>query len=353
MDSALKCPGFCRYLARRWCSFLLPIILGGLITACATPATWGAAQVPTEINTHFLSSTSPSISPTHHPPTFTPNPVYTFIPTASPTPTVFHLPTPTPVLVYQGPGTVEVPILLYHHIAPNPSMNPYYVEPSQFEAQMGLLWERGYRTISVAQLIQALVQGADLPACPVIITFDDGNADLYTRAFPILQRYGFSGTLYLVVNYLDQPGFLSSEQVQELVVAGWEIGSHSFSHPNLAQVDGEALRRETEGSRQWLMNRFGRPIDSFAYPYGISSHAAQRWVRKAGYQAAMGVGALTRHRLEHRFYLTRFPVDAKRTLDDFARFLPWRECAGALAADGMTPRQSTPSAKSSALQPVK
>lgn len=218
---------------------------------------------------------------------------------------------------------------------------------------MRLLWQRGYRTISVAQLIQALAQGADLPACPVIITFDDGNADLYTRAFPILQRYGFSGTLYLVVNYLDQPGFLSSEQVQELVAAGWEIGSHSFSHPNLAQVDGEALRRETEGSRQWLMNRFGRPIDSFAYPYGISSHAAQRWVRKAGYRAAMGVGPFTRHRLEQRYYLARFPVDATRTLDDFARFLPWRECAGASAADGMTPRQSTPSAKSSALQPVK
>ena len=314
---------FCRRLR----CFLLILILGGSLWACAPPAALGGAPVPNRTPAY------PSATPSHPaprlpltPPASPPDLIITLTPARSPTWTLVPSLTPTPVRVHQGPGMVEVPILLYHHIAADTSGNPYYVAPAQFEAQMAWLWERGYQTISVAQLVDALEQGADLPVCPIILTFDDGNADVYTQAFPIMQRWGYTGTLYLVVKYLDQPGFLRSEQVQALLAAGWDVGSHSFSHPNLAELDGERLRREIDGSREELMRRFNSVVDSFAYPYGVFSRRALRWVARAGYRAAMGVGPFTRHRLEQRFYLARRPVEARHSLDDFARFLPWQDC---------------------------
>lgn len=251
-------------------------------------------------------------------------------------------PSPRPRLIRQGPGEVDVLILLYHHIAENPSQNPYYVRPEQFEAQMALLWERGYRTISVAQLLMALENGAELPACSFILTFDDGDEDVYTQAYPILQRYGYTATLYLVVNYLDHPGFLSREQVQTLLAAGWEIGSHSLHHFDLTQVGDTVLKAEIDDSRTRLEALFGVPVLSFAYPYGKTSFHALRWVKKAGYQAGMGVGSFIHHRWEDRFYLGRRPIEAWHTWQDVATFLPRTTCREDLGEVTPAPRAAAP-----------
>lgn len=235
-------------------------------------------------------------------------------------------PSPLPLLVHQGPGEVILPILLYHHVLESSLVNPYTLAPAQFEAQMRLLWERGYRTISVAQFLTALESGTDLPICPVLITFDDGDEDVYTQALPILQRYGFTATVYLVVDYLDKPGFLRLDQVQSLLEAGWEVGSHSLSHPDLTRVGVGRVWEEVAGSRARLEALLGVPITTFAYPYGSAYPQILKKVRAAGYQAGMGLGLSYRHSPGSRFYLSRRPIEARTTLAEFANLLPWQTC---------------------------
>src|SRR5688572_20258172 len=177
--------------------------------------------------------------------TFTPLPpteTATVTNTATITPTFTPPPSPTSTWVAQGPGNVVVPILLYHWIAVSPTdgpnyTSPYYVKPEVFDAQMKLLHEWGYQTITVDMLLKAINEGAELPPRPMLITFDDGHEDNYTAAFPIMQKYGFTGILYIVGNYIGIDGYLNVDQIKEMSTAGWEIGSHSMSHSDLTALE--------------------------------------------------------------------------------------------------------------------
>ena len=167
--------------------------------------------------------------------------------TASQTPTITPSPapslTPTATWVAQGPGNVQVPILMYHHIAVSPIGSRYYVPPDRFESELKLLHDWGYTTISTTQLVQAITQGALLPPHPLILTFDDANEDNYTNAFPIMQKYGFTGVLYVPYDYIGTNGYLTVDNIQAMAAAGWEVGSHSLSHPmNFLALDPAALR---------------------------------------------------------------------------------------------------------------
>jgi hypothetical protein len=97
-------------------------------------------------------------------------------------------PIPTATWVAQGPDTINVPILLYHHIDISPTNSQYYVSPDKFEEQMKLLRDWEYTTITTEMLVKAIRKGSTLPPRPILVTFDDGNLDNYTIAFPIMQN---------------------------------------------------------------------------------------------------------------------------------------------------------------------
>ena len=148
----------------------------------------------------------------------------------------------------QGPNEVIVPILLYHHIGYSlQGETVYYVSPEAFDQQMNLLYQWGYKTISVELLARAINQGAELPPKPILLTFDDGSETIYTTALPIMQKYGFTGTSYIVYNYVGIPAYMSADQIHALDTVGWEIGSHGLSHIDLT------ARADRQGDRGlWL-----------------------------------------------------------------------------------------------------
>ncbi len=148
------------------------IIAVTLLAACSAP------PVPTA---------TPTSTATPQPATFTASAVPSRTPTPPPTSS------PTPTWVVQGPDHVQVPIFMYHHIAESPIGSRYYVPPVKFEAQLKLLRDWEYTTISTSTLVESIRQGAALPPHPIIITFDDANEDNYTNAFPLMQKYGFTG----------------------------------------------------------------------------------------------------------------------------------------------------------------
>jgi peptidoglycan/xylan/chitin deacetylase (PgdA/CDA1 family) len=233
--------------------------------------------------------------------------------------------TPTPQWVFQGPGEIIVPILLYHHIgyALDPE-SVYYVTPERFDQQMNLLYQWGYKTISVELLSRAITQGAELPPKPVILTFDDGSKTTYTTALPIMQRYGFTGTSYIVYYYVGITNHMNVDEIRALYAAGWEIGSHSLSHIDLT-TRPDRQEDEIVQSRRQLASLVGVPILSFAYPFGANDESSLGYVRFADYLAAVGLGNDTLQREENLFYLYRQAVNGTDDLRTFASRLPWRE----------------------------
>jgi peptidoglycan/xylan/chitin deacetylase (PgdA/CDA1 family) len=259
--------------------------------------------------------------------------------TATVTPTPLPSVTPTPTWALQGPEHVQVPILMYHHIGISPIGSRYYVTPESFESHLRLLRNWGYSTISASMLVEAIVQGAPLPPHPIIITFDDANADNYTNAFPLMQKYGFTGILYVPFSYIGAPEKLTVDQIQEMAAVGWEVGSHSMNHPtNFLALEPAALRAEIVGSRQRLTELLGLPILTFAYPFGENSGAAVDYVHFAGYIAGMGATGFTADQgTSNLFVLQRVEIRASEDPKTITRFLPWHGDPAFLPADTPTP----------------
>lgn len=300
---------------------------GGLrliIPTTPTPTsepTWTSSPLPDVTAVELLSQSPATITPISFP-THTPTlpPSETHLPTATFTPTF----TLEPQWNIQGPGEIIVPILLYHHIGfPLQGEAIYYVSPDAFDRQMNLLYQWGYKTISVELLARALKEGAELPPKPVILTFDDGSETTYTTALPIMQRYNFTGTSYIVYNYVGIPGYLNEDQIRGLYASGWEIGSHGLSHVDLTMQPNRQGDEIVE-SRKRLQSLLDVPVLSFAYPFGIYNDDSLYYIHEAGYIAAMGLGNETLQGYKNRFYLYRQPVEGTDDLKSYSLLLPWR-----------------------------
>lgn len=171
------------------------------------------------------------------------------------------------VEVKNGQEAQTVPILYYHSVMLEKG-NELRTPPEQFEAQMAYLHDSGYQSVSLEQLYLASYGRGTLPAKPFVITFDDGYVDNFTNAFPILAKHGFTATVFMITSYIDGEGFMTWNQLKELVENGWEIESHTTSHPYLTKVDPITVLSELNLSKELLEKELGKPVKFFAYPYG-------------------------------------------------------------------------------------
>ncbi len=183
---------------------------------------------------------------------------------------------------------MPVPILMYHVIgtpAAGAAHPRLWVTPAAFGAQMRALRRAGYRAITIAEAFAAWRGAAALPARPLVVSFDDGYLGDYTHALPVLRSLGWPGVLNLELDNV-APGDLTAHQVRALVAAGWELDSHTLTHPDLTTVSGERLARELAGSRRALRRRFGVRADFLCYPSGRFDAAVVAAARAAGYRGA-------------------------------------------------------------------
>jgi peptidoglycan/xylan/chitin deacetylase (PgdA/CDA1 family) len=232
---------------------------------------------------------------------------------------------------------VTVPILLYHHVSVSPINSQYYVPPEKFDAQLKLLKDWEYTSISIEMLLNAINEGADLPARPIIISFDDGNLDNYTNAFPIMKKYGFTGAAYIVGRYVGANNYLNADQIKEMAAAGWEVGSHSMSHVDLTVLEPQTQRYEVVESKVVLEKMLGVPIKTIAYPFGISDSAVIDYAHFAGYIAGMSLGYTDDQGTGNIFTLQRRDIKGNYTVKQFANFLPWQGNPVYLPTDTPTP----------------
>lgn len=168
----------------------------------------------------------------------------------------------------------EVPVLMYHAVDDCREINELFVKPAEFEKQMKYLADNGYTAVLFDQL-----DTFDKAEKPVIITFDDGYADNYYNAYPVLKKYGHRAVVFLIVNALNSPGYLASYQVREMGDC-ISFQSHTMNHAALDHVSEAALENECALSKSAIEELTGKPVNAISYPYGFWNRAAKEAVSR-------------------------------------------------------------------------
>ncbi len=241
----------------------------------------------------------------------------------------------SPLLRVAGSGTRSVPILMYHSIADEDESgsSAYYrtkTSPAVFAAQLKYLHDAGYATCSPAEAVRHLQDSKQAAAKLAVITFDDGYRDFYRQAFPLLNQYGFTATVFLPTAYIDdQPvSFKGGEcltwaEVKELNRHGILFGSHTVTHPQLRELDVPRIQEEVVNSKKTIEQKLGSAVESFAYPYAFPQADAgfkkmlRDTLRSAGYQSGVCTTVGRANRSSEPLFMERLPVNS---CDDPALF---------------------------------
>jgi len=192
--------------------------------------------------------------------------------------------------------TDRLPILMYHRVAPDGSaaMARYRVTPEAFEQQLRYLRDDGYYGVDLEEWRAAMATRRPLPGRAVLITFDDGYRDFLIYAWPLLKRYGFSATVFLVAHeiggtnrwdraYGEELGLLDWDEILQLRDSGVAFGSHTATHPPLTGLAAADVVREAARARATLERMLSQPVTSLAYPYGVVDPTVQHLAGACGY----------------------------------------------------------------------
>ncbi|MCX7926709.1 MAG: polysaccharide deacetylase family protein [Candidatus Omnitrophica bacterium] len=200
-----------------------------------------------------------------------------------------------------------IPILMYHSIKPEVERHDRIsVSVASFERQMSFLVRNNYRVLTLEEVVDYLRNKKRLPLKTVAITFDDGHEDNFIYAFPIIKKYQIPVTVFLIVDAIGKPGFLTEEQIRQMQDSGLvSFGSHTLSHPYLTELnDEEKIMQEICDSKNQLEDILGKPVIAFAYPFGRFNQKIKKMVQEKGYLLAVA-SKPTRYYCPYDFFALR------------------------------------------------
>lgn len=200
-------------------------------------------------------------------------------------PLSFPVQTPSPA------REVRLPILMFHHVGDPPAgadeiRRGLTVSASDFEAMMSFLKQADYSPVSEKQLFKALFSGEALPPNPVMLTLDDGYLDNYSVAAPILEKYGFPATFYVISEKVGTAEYMNWDQVAGLDSKGMDVGSHTSTHADLTTLSGTELNHELKDSAAALEAHLGHPVYWLCYPAGKYDTDVMLYAKESGYLLA-------------------------------------------------------------------
>jgi peptidoglycan/xylan/chitin deacetylase (PgdA/CDA1 family) len=229
-----------------------------------------------------------------------------------------------------------VPILLYHSIADevSPLYRKWAVSPQQLAAHLGYLSSAGYTPLTVSQLTQIITdENSYIPVRPIVLTFDDGLADFYTGALPLLVQHEFVATLYVPTGYVGGVSewlaangegtrpMMSWTQIVKLPMVGIEVGSHAHTHRQLDTLPISEARYEIARSKTILEQKLGRRVMTFAYPQGYYSWRERELVKEAGFTSACATKQALSATHDDRFSLARIEISNNIDVAGLTRLL--------------------------------
>ncbi len=194
---------------------------------------------------------------------------------------------------------MKLPILTYHSIDRSGSV--ISTVPEIFGRQMKFLHENDFRVITLSEAIENFAAGKSLAPKTITLTFDDGFRNFYTEAFPILEKYDFPATVFLVTDFcgsnndwagnppdLPRTKLLAWNEIKTLSANGIEFGAHTRTHPDLTRISVANAKREITESKAIIETKLGKPALTFAYPYGRYNAEVKHLV-EANFAAACSV----------------------------------------------------------------
>lgn len=210
-------------------------------------------------------------------------------------PEIVTTPKATPKLIANTAEAIlarkEVPILCYHNIkdfsaTAGEMTKTYTVKPTAFAEQMKALSDAGYHSILPDQLYDYLVYNKSLPEKPIMITFDDTRGEQYSIGAAEMKKYNFKGVFFVMTVAINRPNYLSSEEIKAFSDSGNTIAAHTWDHHMVTKYSGEDWNTQLVKPKAKLENIIGKPIDYFAYPFGLWNEAAIPEIQKSGYKMA-------------------------------------------------------------------
>jgi len=215
-------------------------------------------------------------------------------------------------------GYQVVPILTYHHFSEQCS-NTLCMPVKEFARQMAYLKREGYRAVTMKEVLKFMHYQRPLPRKTVAITIDDGYRSVYDLAYPILERYNFTATLFIYTDFINKsPNALTWKQLNELIQRGFEVEAHTITHADLTrQRIGESeveylerIRRELQIPRTLIREHLGKEAVWLAYPYGRFNNLVISLAIEAGYR-----GGVTVTRGSTPFFANPFKVGRNQVMN--------------------------------------
>jgi peptidoglycan/xylan/chitin deacetylase (PgdA/CDA1 family) len=182
------------------------------------------------------------------------------------------------------PHAGPVPILVYHDLGTPPPTEAYpglFVSDANFQSEMAWLHQAGYQAVTLDEVMNAWYHHGRLPARPIVVTFDNGYIPQATFAPAVMSRYGWPGVLNEIT-----AGHLDNARIRHLLSLGWEVDSHSVTHPDMTAIPQSAVQYQLVASRRFLQRTFHIPVNSFCYPSNRYDASVIAAVKAAGYTNA-------------------------------------------------------------------
>lgn len=208
--------------------------------------------------------------------------------------------------------------VLYYHSVDDVKDNELIISKQKFREQMKFLKDNGYTTLTMEELYKYVKNNEKVPEKSVVITFDDGYADNYKNAYPILKEFGFNATIYMVTDWIDKdPYYLNSSQLKELEANGIEIQSHTGAHDHLASLTKEKQLDTLKRSKEKLEKLLNKEIRYIAYPFGEYNETTKKLTEELGYKMAFATSKGWADKTDNLFAVNRVYVSAFTTMDSF------------------------------------
>ena len=213
---------------------------------------------------------------------------------------------------------INPPIFVYHRIFEGSESIQF------FEKQMNYLFRKGFRTISLGDAVDNWRKQKPQPRDCFVLTFDDGYADIYKYALPVLEKLQFSATIFVIPQLVENGdlNYLTWKQMRELVQSNFNIGSHTLTHPHLNHLEPKIITLELVESKKIIEDRLSLPVDLLAYPFGDSDQIVENIAKESCYRAACAVS----RRQWSLYNLWRVPLEANES----ERTLYWKAIGGYL-----------------------
>jgi len=221
--------------------------------------------------------------------------------------------------------SAKATVLMYHSINTNSLF--FTVRSENFAEQMAYLKNKRFNIISLNQLVELIEEKKLIPQKTIVLTFDDGYKDNYFSAYPILKKYNFPATIFLVPDLIGQTTrnrqnivfkMLDWPQIQEMHQSGLiDFQPHSLTHQKLDRIKSTEVEHEVKESKIIIEEKLNKKCYFFAYPGGNFNEAAIDILKENGFRAALTINNALADRNSDLFKLPRKSINTETSMTQF------------------------------------